>query len=76
MKLEEIPGPIIKWTEFPNPFDNGPVNGALLDYIEASIRAALADLAGGFSSTAAYEEYKTRMRKEFNERILQISGAK
>lgn len=76
MKLDDVPGPIIKWTDVPNAIDNGPANAALLDYVDAAIHAAIAGRAGWFSSMKAYEAYKARMRKEFNERMLQIAGAK
>jgi len=76
MKLDDISSPIIKWTKVPNPIDNSPANAALMDYIDASIKAALNDRAGHFSSPAAYEAYKAKMRKEFNDRLLQLAGAK
>jgi hypothetical protein len=72
MKLEDVPGPIIKWTE---PNDQTEAN-AVLDYIEAAIRAAFNDRAGMFSSTEAYEAYRKRMRQEFTDRLMQLARAK
>ena len=68
-------GQIIRWTDVPNAIDNGPANAALLDYIDAALQSAL-NHRDGKLSVEAYEERKQRMRQEFNNRLLQILGAK